>query len=142
MVPVALMVLGQAVGWSCRRTVLGMQKGEQIVIVLIWFGSLGQNHQKTHLFSQLHCHHSVTRLLSPGQEVRRSQVVLALNGVISKLVFVYLGVQFGAAAVKLGAYGLWPAQGGALLPSWLLQLVLTRQSLLLPCAKLKFLLTL
>lgn len=47
MVPVSLMVIGQAVGWSCRWTELVMQKvqpmGKQIVTVLIWFGPLGQN---------------------------------------------------------------------------------------------------
>lgn len=84
----------------------------------------------------------MTQILSPGQEVWRSQVVLALNWVLSKLVFVHLGVQFGAAADKLGACGWWPAQVGALLPSLLLQSVPPCQSLVLPCAKLTFLLIL
>lgn len=116
--------------------------GEQIVTVLDLVWTFGAEQLKKNMSTQPHCHCSVAQLLSLGWEVWRSPVVLALNWVISKLFFVHLSVQFGAVAGEPGAYGSWPAWVGGLLPSLLLQLVLSRQLLVLPCAKLKFLLIL
>jgi len=63
-VRVSLRALGQAGSWSSRWTEPVMPKvqpmGEQRVVMLIWWGPLGQNNWKTHLSSLPHCPRSVT----------------------------------------------------------------------------------